>query len=84
MKVIAHHRVTTDLDREDGRELAQPIADPVFAVIVVLAGDRIIPTQERSADAPVNAVVNADMVRVDNFPAGEGGHGGSPWHVSGR
>ena len=46
MVMVAHDRVGTDIDAEDRGEGCEFIDDPLTAVLVILAGERIDTTQE--------------------------------------
>ena len=61
MVVIGHHRIGADIDGEDIGQLAQALGDPAFSVFVVLAGERVIATQEGSADTAGYRVAYRDV-----------------------
>ena len=72
MEMVAHHGIAADVDTEDSSELLKPQANPLFAVIVVFSGDRILAAEERSPCASNDAVVEGDAVIGDNLVAREG------------
>jgi hypothetical protein len=50
------------------------IEKPFLAVVVVTAGVGVDATEERSPDASGNAVINADLIIIDDVAAGVGRH----------
>jgi hypothetical protein len=43
--VVAHHGISADIDREQGREQANAVNDPLSSMFVALAGIMINPAQ---------------------------------------
>ena len=74
--MIAQYGITADFNSKKRSELLKPGANPLFAVVVVLARDRIDAAEKSSSDASRNAVINAHFVTVDDCMAGVGRHDG--------
>jgi hypothetical protein len=73
--MVAHHGIAADVDTEDSRELLEPQANPLLAVIEVFSGHRILAAEERSPYASNDAMVEADAVIGHDLVAGVGRHG---------
>jgi hypothetical protein len=73
MQMIAHHSEGQHVDPELSCEKLQTLLNPLLAVIKALPGVLVRPTQERATHAPIDAVVNADLVFINNV---------LPWHTS--
>ena len=64
-----------DLDAElPGQEL-QSLLNPGFAMVKVLARDRILPAQEGAPDCTLNAVINADFRFFNQVSPRQSKHG---------
>jgi len=74
MEMVAHHRITANLDAEAPGELAQPIENPPFAVTVVVPRVRVHAAEEGSSDASCYAVINTDLVFADDLVPGISRH----------
>ena len=73
--MIAHNDVAANIDCEDRCELLEPFANPVFAMFIVVTGDRIGAAEKRPADAPCDAVIDSDLVVSHDNMACVGWHG---------
>ena len=73
--MIAHNDVAANIDCEDRCELLEPFANPVFAMFIVVTGDRIGTAEKRPADAPCDAVIDCDLVVSHDNMARAGWHG---------
>jgi hypothetical protein len=81
MIVCFHDSVRADVDSENGGEIAQSIDHPNLAVRVVPACQGIQSTQERSADAPGEAMIHAFLTFLDVFAARQS-HGSPLFNMS--
>jgi hypothetical protein len=83
MDVIAHHAEAEEVDPElPGQEL-HPILDPLLAVILVFARSLVSAAQKRAANAAVDAVIDADVRRIDQKPPTGAGHDMAPARQNG-
>jgi hypothetical protein len=62
MNMIAHNRITADIDREDSSKLLEPLADPFLAVLVIMPGLDVEHTKERPANASRDAMIDPNLV----------------------
>ncbi len=74
MQMVAHNGVTTHINSEEPGEVAQPIENPGLTVRVITTGVRVGAAKEGSADAPSDAVINADERLLENVAVGRGRH----------
>ena len=70
-------RITADLDGEDRSELLKAIANPAFAMFVVVAGDGIDAAEKGSANAAGDAMIDADLVTGHDLATRVGWHRGA-------
>ncbi len=63
--MVTQDRIAQNLDGHLGCQLLQLVLDPVLAVVVVPAGERVVPQEEGPADAPLDAVVDPDHIVID-------------------
>jgi hypothetical protein len=74
--VVAHHRVSGHVDGEHPGQLFDPIHDPGPAMVVVLAGDRIIAAQKGTTHAAIHDVIPRRVGKGNERGTGLG-HGAS-------
>jgi hypothetical protein len=70
--MIAHHRISRDIDGKDICQFEQSIFDPLPPVLEALAGERIFTTQKGAANATRNAMVIGVASRDTNVFLGFG------------
>ena len=70
MVMVAHDRVGTDIDAEDRGEGCEFIDDPLTAMCVILAGERINTAQEGTTYATGYTVVVRSVSEADLVGAG--------------
>jgi hypothetical protein len=70
MEMFAHHGIAANFDAEQPCRLAQAIKNPIFAVAIVLPGERVRAAKEGPSDASGDAVINTDTVFNDDLVPG--------------
>jgi hypothetical protein len=74
VEVIVQDGEAQDINRQLPREKPQALLEPGFPMFVGPAGERVDPAQEGPADATVDAVVDADLGRVEQELPGNPRH----------
>jgi hypothetical protein len=73
--MVAHDSVIANLNAEQTRELAQPIANPSLSVAVITPLVWVGTAEKRSSNTASDAVVSPDTIFIDDIAAGKGWHG---------
>jgi hypothetical protein len=73
--MVAHHGIAEHLDAHDPGEKLQPLANQFPALVIVFAGDFVIPTEKRATDAAIDAVDNLNFLIRQNIPPIRPRHG---------
>ncbi len=73
--MIAHNRIAANINCENRRELLELFANPVFAMIIIAAGEGIDAAEECPADTPGDTVIDADLVAVHDLMTRISWHG---------
>jgi hypothetical protein len=62
MEVVRQHSERRDFQAEEPGEGLQAVPNPVFAILVGIAGEGIDPAEESPAHDPLNAVIDPDLI----------------------
>jgi hypothetical protein len=78
MEVIAENRLESDVDGEAADQPLQSQDEPLPAMRVIFARERIFSQQVRSTDASLPTVKDSRSSWPDDLPARTGSHGPTP------
>ena len=79
MVVVGEHGVGEDVDREVAGEVFQPLVEPIAPMGVVDSGGFVVAAKKATADDAIEAVIDADDMRIEDIGAFGSGHDDTPW-----